>query len=98
MNKGTPYLMAALVALTLSAGWAAPVLALFDQVAACLDAGGSLDLLQLRCAPPHGAGGLALDGWVFWLTGAAVTVVALLATRRRPTARLRRCEGSAGAD
>ena len=31
MNKGIPYLLSALVALTLSAGWAAPVLALFEH-------------------------------------------------------------------
>ena len=89
MNKGIPYLMAALVALTLSAGWAAPVLALFDQVAACLDSGGSLDVLHLRCAPPIEARELLLEGWVFWLTAAGVAVVAVLATRSRPFRRRR---------
>ncbi|WP_315385285.1 hypothetical protein [uncultured Stenotrophomonas sp.] len=87
MNKGIPYLMAALVALTLSAGWAAPVLPLFDQVAACLDSGGHLDLLQLRCAPPGGTQDLMLGGWAFWLTAASVVVVVLLAARSRPTRR-----------
>ncbi|WNH48667.1 MULTISPECIES: hypothetical protein [Stenotrophomonas] len=89
MNKGIPYLMAALVALTLSAGWAAPVLALFDQVAACLDSGGHLDLLQLRCAPPGVTRDLMLGGWVFWLTAASVVVVVLVATRSRPPRRRR---------
>ncbi|OEZ01631.1 MULTISPECIES: hypothetical protein [Stenotrophomonas] len=89
MNKGIPYLMAALVALTLSAGWAAPVLALFDQVAACLDSGGHLDLLQLRCAPPGVTRDLMLGGWVFWLTAASVMVVVLVATRSRPSRRRR---------
>jgi hypothetical protein len=88
MNKGIPYLMAALVALTLSAGWAAPVLALFEHVAACLDGGGSLDLLRMRCAPPSGARDLLLQGWGFWLTAAAVAAVAVLVTRtRRPRQR-----------
>ena len=87
MNKGIPYLMAALVALTLSAGWAAPVLALFEHVAACLDGGGSLDLLRMRCTPPSAARDLLLQGWGFWLTAAAVAVVAGLASRRRPRRR-----------
>ncbi|WP_282243524.1 hypothetical protein [Stenotrophomonas sp. PS02300] len=87
MNKGIPYLMAALVALTLSAGWAAPVLALFEHVAACLDGGGSLDLLRMRCAPPSGARDLLLQGWGFWLTAAAVAAVAVLVTRTHPPRR-----------
>ena len=90
MNKGIPYLMAALVALTLSAGWAAPVLALFDQVAACLDSGGQLDLLHLRCAPPGVTRELMFGGWVFWLTAACVAVLALVVTRPRPAHRPRR--------
>ncbi|MBT2768507.1 hypothetical protein J7J08_12745 [Stenotrophomonas sp. ISL-67] len=81
MNKGIPYLMAALVALTLSAGWAAPVLALFEHVAACLDGGGSLDLLRMRCVPPGAATDLLLGGWGFWLTAAAVAAVATVVTR-----------------
>lgn len=88
MNKGIPYLMAALVALTLSAGWAAPVLALFDHVAACLDSGGTLDLLHLRCAPPTAARDLLPGGWVFWSTAGAV-LVAMVATRRRSPRRRR---------
>lgn len=90
MNKGIPYLMAALVALTLSAGWAAPVLALFDRVAACLESGGHLDLLQLRCAPPGVTRDLMLGGWVFWLTAAIVAVLALVVIRPRPVRRPRR--------
>jgi len=87
MNKGIPYLMAALVALTLSAGWAAPVLALFEHAAACLDSGGSLDLLRMRCSPPSAAHDLLLQGWGFWVTAAAVAAVALVLTRTRPPRR-----------
>lgn len=84
MNKGIPYLMAALVALTLSADWAAPVLALFEQVAQCLGSGGSLDLLHLRCTPPAGATDLLLQGWGLWLLLAAIAAVVVLATAKRP--------------
>ena len=98
MNKGIPYLMAALVALTLSAGWAAPVLALFEHAAACLDGGGSLDLLRMRCTPPAAVPGLVLEGWVFWLTAAGVAVVGLLATRRRPASRMQRGGGVGATD
>jgi len=98
MNKGIPYLMATLVALTLSAGWAAPVLALFEQVTACLDSGGRLDLVHLRCAPPAAVPGLVLEGWVFWLTAAGVAVVGLLATRRRPASSMQRAGGVDAAD
>lgn len=92
MNKGIPYLMAALVALTLSAGWAAPVLALFDHVAACLDRGGRLDLLQLRCVPAASAADLLLEGWgllAMLATMAAVVAVALTKppVRRRSSPR-----------
>lgn len=87
MNKGIPYLMAALVALTLSAGWAAPVLALFEHVAACLQGGGSMDLLRMRCTPPGATRDLLLGGWGFWLTAAAVAVVAATAARTRPPRR-----------
>lgn len=79
MNKGTPYLMAGLVALTLSAGWAAPVLALFEHAASCLGQGGGWDLLRLRCTP---APPLAL-AWPFWATAVAVAGVVMLATNRR---------------
>jgi len=89
MNKGIPYLMAALVALTLSAGWAAPVLALFDHVAACLDRGGTLDLLHLRCTAPAAACHLLPGGWVFWSTAVGAVLVALVATRRRSPRRRR---------
>ncbi|MBX4421181.1 hypothetical protein K4H00_24545, partial [Mycobacterium tuberculosis] len=63
------------------------VLALFEHVAACLDGGGSLDLLRMRCAPPGGARDRLLQGWGFWLTAAAVAVVAALVTRTRPPRR-----------
>lgn len=90
MNKGIPYLLAALVALTLSAGWAAPVLALFERVAACLQGGGSLDPIRLRCTPPTAATEVLLQGWGFWLTLLGVAVVVALATRRAGVPAVRR--------
>lgn len=86
MNKGIPYLLAALVALTLAAGWAAPVLALFEHALQCLQQGGSLDLVRLRCEPQPGGWSAALAAWPFWFTAAAVALAALAATglpRRR---------------
>jgi hypothetical protein len=81
MNKGIPYLMAVLVALTLSAGWAAPVLALFEHAYTCLQAGGGLDLVRMRCeARPNGLCAL-LASWPFWATAVALAVSALAATR-----------------
>jgi hypothetical protein len=81
MNKGIPYLLAVLVALTLSADWGAPVLALFQHAYACLEGGGGLDLVRLRCeAQPTGLCA-ALATWPFWATAAAVAVAALLAAR-----------------
>ncbi|WNH53936.1 hypothetical protein [Stenotrophomonas oahuensis] len=79
MNKGIPYLLAVLVALTLSAGWAAPVLALFEHVASCLGSGGSVDLVGLRCVP----GAPMALGWSFWATSAATTLVVMAVTNRR---------------
>ncbi len=79
MNKGIPYLLAVLVALTLSAGWAAPVLALFEHAASCLGNGGSLDLVRLRCVP---ATPVTL-GWSFWATLAATGLVVMAVTNRR---------------
>lgn len=87
MNKGIPYLMAALVALTLSAGWAAPVLALFDHVAACLDSGGRLDLLKLRCVPPARAADLLLEGWGLLAMLAAMAAVVAVALTKSPVRR-----------
>ncbi|MCS4236509.1 hypothetical protein ACTUVK_003641 [Stenotrophomonas rhizophila] len=81
MNKGIPYLLAVLVALTLSAGWAAPVLALFEHAYSCLQGGGGLDLVRLRCEPrPDGLGAL-LGSWPFWATAAGLAASALAATR-----------------
>jgi len=79
MNKGIPYLLAVLVALTLSAGWAAPVLALFEHAAGCLGGGGSLDLLRLRCVPAAPA----VLGWSFWATVVATLLVVMAVTNRR---------------
>ncbi len=79
MNKGIPYLLAVLVALTLSAGWAAPVLALVEHAAGCLGSGGSWDLVRLRCMPPAP---VAL-GWSFWMTLAATFLVVMAVTNRR---------------
>jgi len=79
MNKGIPYLLTALVALTLSAGWAAPVMALFQRAAACLGAGGSVDLLRLRCTPPTGV----LGSWEMWTAAVVIALVILpVATSR----------------
>ncbi|MCC7635429.1 hypothetical protein [Stenotrophomonas rhizophila] len=81
MNKGIPYLLAALSTLTVSAGWMAPVLALFHRAYACLEAGGGLDLLRLRCEPrPTGLCAL-LAAWPFWMTAAATALVVVLAVR-----------------
>ncbi|MDY0955172.1 hypothetical protein SOM22_11340 [Stenotrophomonas rhizophila] len=81
MNKGTPYLLAVLVALTLSADWVAPVVALFEHAYACLQHGGGLDLVRLRCEPrPDGLCAL-LASWPFWGTAAALAVATLVATR-----------------
>jgi hypothetical protein len=85
MNKGIPYLLSALVALTLSAGWAAPVLALFEQVATCLQDGGSMDLMRMRCEPPVAATDFLLHGWGFWLMLIMVVAVVALATTRTGT-------------
>lgn len=82
MNKGIPYLLSALVALTLSAGWAAPVLALFEHVATCLQDGGSVDLMRMRCEPPVVATDFLLHGWGFWLMLIVVATVVALATTR----------------
>ncbi len=80
MNKGTPYLLAVLVALTLSAGWVAPVLALFEHAYACLQQGGGLDLVRLRCEPrPDGLCAL-LASWPFWATAVALALATLVAT------------------
>lgn len=88
MNKGIPYLLAVLSTLTVSAGWMAPVLALFQRAYACLDAGGGLDLLRLRCEPrPTGLCAL-LGAWPFWTTAAATALVVVLAVR--PPLRRRR--------
>ncbi|MEG2802731.1 hypothetical protein [Stenotrophomonas sp.] len=79
MNKGIPYLLAVLVALSLSAGWMAPVLALFEHAYACLQGGGGLDLARLRCEPrPSGLCAL-LGAWPFWATAVALAVAALAA-------------------
>ena len=88
MNKGIPYLLAALVALTLSAGWAAPMLALFEHALQCLQQGGGLDLLRLRCEPQPSGWPAMLVTWPFWVTAAAV-VLATLAAMRTPRGSLR---------
>jgi hypothetical protein len=81
MNKGIPYLLAVLVALMLSAGWAAPVLALFEHAYSCLQAGGGLDLVRLRCeARPSGLCAL-LASWPFWTTAGVLGLTAIAATR-----------------
>ncbi|MGH8036244.1 MAG: hypothetical protein ACREPD_00750 [Stenotrophomonas sp.] len=85
MNKGIPYLLSALVALTLSAGWAAPVLALFQHVATCLQDGGSMDLMRMRCEPPVAVADALLHGWGFWLMLIVVATVVALATTRTGT-------------
>lgn len=78
MSKGIPYLLAVLVALTLSAGWAAPVLALFEHAFTCLQQGGGLDLARLRCEPrPDGLCAL-LGSWPFWATAIALGLAALI--------------------
>jgi hypothetical protein len=82
MNKGIPYLLTALVALTLSTGWAAPVLALFEQVATCLQGGGSMDVMRMRCEPPLAATDLLLHGWGVWVTLAVVLAVVVMATTK----------------
>lgn len=81
MNKGIPYLLAALVALTLSAGWAAPVLSLFEHALGCLQQGGGLDLLRLRCEPQPSGWTATLGTWPFWVTAAAVALAALVTMR-----------------
>ena len=74
MNKGTPYLLAVLVALTLSADWVGPVVALFEHAYACLQHGGGLDLVRLRCEPrPDGLCAL-LASWPFWGTAVALAL------------------------
>jgi hypothetical protein len=80
MNKGTPYLLAVLVALTLSAGWVAPVLALFEHAYACLQHGGGLDLVRLRCEPRPDGLCAWLASWPFWATAVALAVATLVAT------------------
>ena len=80
MNKGTPYLLAVLVALTLSAGWVAPVLALFEHAYACLQHGGGLDLVRLRCEPPPDGLCALLASWPFWATAVALAGATLVAT------------------
>lgn len=83
MNKGIPYLLAALVLLTWSAGWAEPVLALFHNAQVCLADGGDFDLLRLRCQPQPSGVCIGQATLWFWLSGIAFAVVALLGTRRR---------------
>lgn len=73
MNKGIPYLLAALVALILSADWAAPAVALFERAAACLATGGNIDLLRLRCTPPAGV----LGSWEMWTAAVVIALVIL---------------------
>ncbi|HAI45818.1 hypothetical protein D3C87_473090 [compost metagenome] len=88
MNKGIPYLLAVLVALTLSAGWMAPVLALFEHAYSCLHHGGTLDLVRLRCEPrPDGLCAL-LASWPFRATAVGLALAALAATHL-PRRRLR---------
>lgn len=82
MNKGIPYLLAALVLLTWSAGWAEPVLALFQRAQSCLSGGGEVDLLHLRCQPSFNGVGMVPATLGFWLGGIVFAVVALLGTRR----------------
>ncbi|MEN5042007.1 hypothetical protein ABE424_17600 [Stenotrophomonas sp. TWI1149] len=81
MNKGIPYLLAALVLLTWSAGWAEPVLALFQHAQTCLAGGGDFDLLRLRCQPPPSVVYVGRPTLWFWLGGIVFAVVALLGTR-----------------
>jgi len=89
MNKGIPYLLAVLCTLTVSVGWMAPVLALFQRAYACLEAGGGLDLLRLRCEPrPTGLCAL-LGAWPFWMTVAATAVVVVVLAVRPPLLRRR---------
>lgn len=83
MNKGIPYLLAALVLLTWSAGWAEPVLALFHNAQDCLADGGDFDLLRLRCQPQPSGVCIGQATLWFWLSGIVFAVVALLGTRRR---------------
>lgn len=83
MNKGIPYLLAALVLLTWSAGWAEPVLALFQHAQTCLADGGDFDLLRLRCQPQPSGVCIGQATLWFWLSGTVFAVVALLGTRRR---------------
>ncbi len=83
MNKGIPYLLAALVLLTWSAGWAEPVLALFHNAQVCLADGGDFDLLRLRCQPQPSGVCIGQATLWFWLSGIVFAVVALLGTRRR---------------
>jgi len=83
VNKGIPYLLAALVLLTWSAGWAEPVLALFHNAQVCLADGGDFDLLRLRCQPQPSGVCIGQATLWFWLSGIVFAVVALLSTRRR---------------
>lgn len=83
MNKGIPYLLAALVLLTWSAGWAEPVLALFHNAQVCLADGGDFDLLRLRCQPQPSVVCIGQATLWFWLSGIVFAVVALLGMRRR---------------
>ncbi|MEK0267529.1 hypothetical protein QT383_16610 [Stenotrophomonas rhizophila] len=83
MNKGIPYLLAALVLLTWSAGWAEPVLALFHNAQDCLADGGDFDLLRLRCQPQPSGVCIGQATLWFWLSGIVFAMVALLGTRRR---------------
>ena len=82
MNKGIPYLLAALVLLTWSAGWAEPVLALVHHAQSCLAGGGDFDLLRLRCQPQLSVVCIGPATLWFWLSGVVFAVVALLGTRR----------------
>lgn len=82
MNKGIPYLLAALVLLTWSAGWAEPVLALFHNAQVCLADGGDFDLLRLRCQPQPSVVSLGQATLWFWASGVVFAVVVLLSTRR----------------
>jgi len=83
VNKGIPYLLAALVLLTWSAGWVEPVLALFHNAQVCLADGGDFDLLRLRCQAKPSVVCIGQATLWFWLSGIVFAVVALLGTRRR---------------
>lgn len=80
MNKGIPYLLSALVALTLSADGVAPVMALFEYAYQCLQTGSAPGVAWLRCPSVTAF----VQSGAFMATALGVAVGAAAVTRPWP--------------